>query len=174
MAEAIRRQCDPFAFSLGFRHPRSGDWNRWLTTRRNVYIRWRGDCYDEVVLQWARFGRPRFTIDVHASEVIHPLDGPAGPVRRVRGVSVMAWSPFLNPICPDEFGPWRSIPSVVALLNDCLVELDRYFRDNVVGPHLVPGIVYLVSPSEGPGWLTPEDRTWGDPTRDPERDFGLC
>jgi hypothetical protein len=170
MAEAVRRECAPVAFDLGFRHPRKGDWNRWLTTRRNVYIRWRGDAYDEVVLTWARFGRCRFTVDTHTSTVLDRLGDPEGPVREVRGASIGAAASLLLPPFFGEFGLFRPIPSVVALFNQCLVELDRWFRDGVAGPHIVPGIVYRVSPKSGPGWLTAEGRTWGDPRRDPERD----
>jgi hypothetical protein len=173
MAEAIRRECDPVAFRLGFRHPRKGDWNRWVTTRRNVYIRWRGDAYDEVVLRWARFGGSRFTVSSDTSVVVDMLNHPDGPIREVRNAMVRASASVLLPPFFGQFGLWRSIPSVVALLNQCLVELDHWVRDDIAGPHVLTGLPYRVSPTSGPGWLpTAQCRAWGDPTRDPERDGG--
>ena len=97
MAEALRSECDPVAFSLGFRHPRKGDWDRWQTTRRNVYIRWRGYEYDEVTLEWARFGRPWFRVDFSTSVVIASSGDEAWPVRLVTSGRIDAWSGFESP-----------------------------------------------------------------------------
>jgi hypothetical protein len=172
MAEAIRLDCDPVAFSLGFRHPRRGNWDRWLTTSRNVYIRWRGEHYDEVILQWARYGEAWFRVDISSSTVVAWSDGHTdSPSRSVRFARGDAWAGPLAPLCRDKFGPWRSIPSVVDVFNRCLAELDLYVREDAPGPHIGARGVYTVSPSAHPNWLTRLDRDWGDPRRDPERDI---
>jgi hypothetical protein len=169
MAEAIRRECDPFAFSLGFRHPRKGDWNRWLTTRRNVYIRWRGMDFDEVVFNWGRWGAAFFRMHVARSRADPAPYPPDGIPRTESGGLVYAWAGPIAPICRDKFGPWRTVESVVALTNQCFAELDGWLRDDIVGPHLHVGGAKRITATEG--WLHPLYRTWGDPFLDPESDI---
>jgi hypothetical protein len=168
MAEAIRRECDPFADSLGFRHPREGDWNRWLTSRRNVYLRSREGGYDEVLMCWGRRGAPWFRMEFECSRP-DSLPSPDGGIsREVRGGLAYAWTGRIAPLCRDKFGPWRSIADTVELTNQCFSELDAWFKNDVAGRHLVVLPVRRITPTDG--WSHSIYRTRGDPTLDPERD----
>lgn len=168
MAEAIRRECDPFALSLGFRHPRKANWNRWLTSRRNVYLRWREGNYDEVLFRWGRWGAPWFRAEFERSR-LDPPSNPGGGVSRVvtSGVAY-AWTGRLAPLCRDKFGPWRTVAETVELTNRCFLELDSWFKDDLEGPHLVMMSDRRITPTEGSSHSV--YRTWGDPMLDPERE----
>jgi hypothetical protein len=129
MAEAIRRECDPLMYSFGFRHPRHWSWERWPTTRRNVYIRWRDGDYDEVLLIWGHFGRPWFTMEFFMSRLTPPHP-PGALIRRTGGSVMYAWDRFRRaPPCRDKFGPWRSILATVAVTKQCLTELNAFMLE---------------------------------------------
>jgi hypothetical protein len=167
MAEAIRRECDPVIFALGFRNPRKGDWNRWLTTRRNVYIRWRGTSCDEIVLRWARYGQPKFSVSFESSVVEIPPRDKHQAQRLVIGGSLRVWR--LNDwIGSSSFGPWRSPESVAAFLNRRIEGLDAFFLRGERQWYLSLGY-----PHREPSGrvVSSEVRAWGDPWLDPESDY---
>jgi hypothetical protein len=168
MAEAIRRECDPLMFSFGFRHPKNWTWERWGTSRRNVYLRWRDGDYDEVTLMWGRFGKPWFRMHYFISRLTppHPSDA---LVRRIGGGIMHAWERgrFL-PFSKDKFGPWRSIEDVAAITKQCLIEINHFMVDERVGAHIwVAPHWRRVGPGEH-GYSTLKYE--GNPMLDDERD----
>ena len=136
LAEAIRRECDPLMFSFGFRHPKNWTWERWGTSRRNVYLRWRDGDYDEVTLMWGRFGKPWFRIDYFMSRLTPPHPKGALARRTCQG-RMYAWPRGqIVPLCQDKFGPWRSIGDTAVLTKQCLAELNAFMLNEVVGIHM--------------------------------------
>jgi hypothetical protein len=168
MAEAIRRDCDPAIFALGFRNPKKNNWDRWRATRRNVYIRWRGTCYDEISLQWARYGRPKFFLHYRTSVVERPPRDGLAAQRLVEESRMTSWRLLRAWIASDWFGPRRSPDSVAALVNRRVQALDAFFLRRERQWYLDPG-----KPHREPfDWdKSHERRTWGDPWRDHESDY---
>jgi hypothetical protein len=167
MAEAIRRECDPVIFALGFRNPRRGDWGRWPATRRNVYIRWRGTSYDEIVLDWARYGRPKFRVWFETSVVEVPPQDDRLAQRLVRGGCLSVWR-LMPWIGSNWFGPRRSPESTAAFLNLRFQGLNAFFLRGEAQPYLTLGYPHR-EPSER--YRAPEVCAWGDPWLDPESDY---
>jgi hypothetical protein len=171
MAEAIRRDCDPVLFALGFRNPRKGDMYRWETTRRNVYIRWRGVNFDQVWLQWDKYNRPKFFLYFESSRVDRPPHGAEPAIRSVcRGI-FQSWrspSPYVG---GGWFGPWRSPDGVAALVNRRVQALDPFLLHGEVAWPINPGKWRQIPFNELADRLCPQRRIWGDPWRDPESDY---
>lgn len=136
LAAAIRRECDPLMFSFGFRHPNHWTWDRWCTTRRNAYLRWRGGDYDEVWLQWDRYGGAAFRINFFISRLTPPH--PHGALaRRTGDAFIHAWERGrVWPLAKDKFGPWRSIDATVKVAKQCLGEVNDFMLHERVGIHM--------------------------------------
>jgi hypothetical protein len=167
MAEAIRRDCDPAIFALGFRNPRKGDWSRWGATRRNVYIRWRGTNYDEMVVDWARYSEPKFRVRFATSVVNAPPQDGRQARRLVIVGHLVCWR--LNDwVGSNSFGPWRSPASVAAFLVQRIQGLEGFFLRGEPQWYLGLGYPHY-KPSERTE--SPEMRAWGDPWLDPESDY---
>jgi hypothetical protein len=168
MGEAIRRDCDPVILALGFRNPKKNHWDRWSATRRNVYIRWRGTSYDEIVLRWDKYNRPKFFLHYKTSVVEHPPREGQEAQRLVMGGRMACWRLSRARIGSDWFGPWRSPDSVAALVNRRVHDLDAFFLSGVKHPYLDPGNPHR-EPFDWDKWF--ERRTWGDPWLDAESDY---
>lgn len=174
MAEAIRRDCDPVIFSLGFRNPRRGDAYRWGgTTRRNIYLRWRGTTYDEIEIQWDHLSRPWCRLNFQTSQVLQP---PRGELHAVRSItrgnlrSRRLWGGWI--------GPWRSPTGVAALVNRRVLQLEAYLLRGESGWWISVCPPIRASLDEADDglrneWLVEalrEEWVFGDPWLDPESD----
>jgi hypothetical protein len=169
MAETIRRDCDPVLFGLGFRNPRDMTLDRWETTRRNTYVRWRGTDYDELKLIWARYGRAKFQFRFETSQVETPPRGDTPATRLVRHGWVRSFTGPVRMIGGQWFGPWMTAVAAAALMNRRILELNGFLLSGKVGPHLYVGAPRRISPDDER--LLPRTKIWGDPWRDPESDY---
>jgi hypothetical protein len=162
MAEAIRRDCDPVSFNLGFRNPRKSDPDRWMATRRNVYIRWRGTTFDQIDLQWDKYNRPKFFLNFRTCRVELPPQGYHAARRLVTyGIVRSAWTPSAYLPGGGWFGPGNSPESVAALVNHRVLQLNAFLLNGKTGWYLEVGPPRPMSP----------DQIWGDPWLDPETDY---
>jgi len=169
LAEAIRRDCDPVLFGQGFRNPNKTDLDRWGTTRRNAYFRWRGTDYDQIVLYWDKYNRSKVRVEFEISRVEHPPEGDRHCVRWVSGGYLLT-SRYLGGCW---FGPWRSPMGAAAFLKRRLQQLDVF---------LVRGEPHWLVTSGAPRRFCLDDhgdglyrrmKIWGDPWLDPESDYAL-
>jgi hypothetical protein len=168
MAEAIRRECGPVLFGMGFRNPRRNDPGRWHTARRDTYLRWRGTNYDQIHLQWDKYNRPKFFLKFMTSSVEHPPSDGLAALRAVRFGNLRSWR---GPILGGWFGPWRTLDGVVRLVNRRISEADHYMLTGVVGPHMTITPPILRGPDDGEARVPPEMKIWGDPWLDAESDY---
>jgi hypothetical protein len=169
MAEAVRQDCDPVIFALGFRNPRKSDSDRWgETTRRNVYIRWRGTTYDEILLQWDKYNRPKFFLRYRTSQVEHPPQDGHAAVRLVTRGTMIVWRLPRTYVGSAWFGPWRSPGSVAAFVNRRVLRLNAFLLHGETEWYLNPGKPRR-EPRDGDEWV--ERRSWGDAWLDPESDY---
>jgi hypothetical protein len=172
MAEAIRRDCDPVLFNLGFRNPRKSDPDRWTATRRNVYIRWRGTTYDQIDLQWDKYNRPKFFLKFRTSRVELPPQGDRAAWRLVtNGIMRPTRTPSAYLLGGGWFGPWRSPESVAALVNRRVLQLNAFLLNGETGWYLSMRPPRPMSPDQGDDRIPPRMKIWGDPWLDPESDY---
>jgi len=171
MAEAIRRDCDPVLFGLGFRNPRRMDLDRWYATRRNIYIRWRGTSYDQIDIQWDKYNRPKFFLHFWTSRVERPPQDGHAAWRVVTHGTISSWRSPLPYLGGGWFGPWRSVEGVAALVTRRIMQLNAYLLHGETGPWILAGAPRSVSPDDGDDRLYPRMKIWGDPWLDPESDY---
>lgn len=169
MAEAIRRDCDPVLRGLGFRNPRDMTLDRWETTRRNTYVRWRGTCYDELKLIWDKYNRAKFFFRFETSRVERPPQGDVPATRLVTYGAMRSWVAPLGLWRSDWFGPWMSPVAAAALMNSRIFELDAYLMGGGLTRHIGDGAPHRIAPDDAR--ILPREKIWGDPWRDPESDY---
>jgi hypothetical protein len=171
MAEALRRDCDPMLLGLGFRNPHRMDNDRWHTTRRNTFLRWRGTDYDEVAFQWDKYGRPKFFLNFWTSRVEQPPANGKAALRAFRGGIMRSWQGPLRVLHGGWFGPWMAIETVTALVNWRILQLNDFLVNGVIGPQVSVGPPRLRGPDDGEDRVPPVMKIWGDPWLDPESDY---
>jgi hypothetical protein len=69
MSELFRKECAPVLYELGFRHPKAEFWHPGPITRKNVFARWRGEDYDEILFNWWSYGTPKFDLELSTRQV---------------------------------------------------------------------------------------------------------
>jgi hypothetical protein len=119
---------------MGFRHPKVVEFKRWATTRRNVFVRWRGEDYDELVVFWWTLGRPRFELQLCARRV--EPSPPGHTTYRLMRAGVHR--SFLgNRQCGDLFGGWLPrVGPTIARARSRLLEIDEWFRTGEATAHV--------------------------------------
>jgi hypothetical protein len=173
MAEAIRRDCDPVLFALGFRNPRRMDLDRWHTSRRNTYIRWRGTAYDQVEIHWNKYNRPKFFLNFWTSRVERPPRDGHAAWRMVTHGTLSAWRSPCPYLGTGWFGPWRSVDDVPNLVNRRVLQLEAYLLRGETGWWINVGAPRPTSPDDGDLRVWPRMKIWGDPWLDPESDYPM-
>jgi hypothetical protein len=172
MAEAIRRDCDPVFFGLGFRNPGRSDPDRWGgTTRRNLYVRWRGTDYDEIELQWDKYSRPKFFLNFMTSRIERPPRDAGAALRAVRFGDVRPWRGPILLLLGGWFGPWLSPDGVARLVNRRVPQVNDYMLRGHVGSYMTVTPPILRGPDDGDERVPPRMKIWGDPWLDPESDY---
>lgn len=147
MAEAVRRECDPVLLSMGFRNPVRHNWERFYVSRRNVFIRWRGEHYDEVYFHWRSFNRPSFFIEFKTTDLERmcaPTPTPRlSPCRMIawfgRAPGLFGWLRFWG---NDQFGPMQSIEATTVLANERLRDMNSYLLTGEPSSHVALGFSY--------------------------------
>jgi hypothetical protein len=118
MSEAFRATCAPVLYSLGFRNPKRVEWERWANTKRNIFIRWRGDGYDEVHVNWWNRGRPRF----HIEQMTRRVEANPGSSGSTAFHLAKAYS--------ETYSAWLRDPQkVIERARDWLTQIDPWFRE---------------------------------------------
>jgi hypothetical protein len=170
-ADAIRRECGPMLFELGFRNPRRLDRDRWrVATRRDVYLRWRGTTFDCLEVSWDRYAIPRCRLYFETSMVEQPSAGGHPAIRSVTPGNLRARSWSVAWISPDYFGRWwHSVDQDLAEIKCSLLAWEAFLQSGTVDWRV------WVAPSrrigfEGDG-TSPGWRMRGDPWLDPESDY---
>jgi hypothetical protein len=172
MAEAIRRECGPVLFGMGFRNPRRNDLDRWHgTSRRDTYLRWRGTNYDQIHLQWDKYNRPKFFLRFMTSSVECPPTDSVAALRAVRFGNLRPWRGPILILLGGWFGPWMSPDGVTKLVNRRIPEVNAYMLQGDVGPHVTVTPPILRGPDDGEDRVPPRMKIWGDPWLDPESDY---
>lgn len=172
MAEAIRRDCDPLLFSLGYRNPRKNDLNRLGgITRRNMYLRWRGTTLDSVGFYWDKYNRAKCYMEFETSTVVSRPEEGRPAVRRITRGSMVAWKGPGRYIGSGWFGPWRSIDSFTAQLRRRILQLEGYFQTGERGWWINVGNTQCIGPEDGDSFPIEGIKLWGDPWLDPESDY---
>jgi hypothetical protein len=141
MSEAFRKNCDPILFSQGYRNPVRHDRDRWHTTRRNVFLRWRDEHYDEVYISWGDWGAPYFYLEFRTTQVsrMRPLGSPS-PTPRLFHCRLFAWnvswlSGWIN-MFGERFGPFMSVNRAIELAGARLIDLEEFLRTGEVTKHI--------------------------------------
>lgn len=149
MAEAVRRECDPVLIAMGFRNPARHNWERFYVSRRNVFIRWRGEYYDEVYFHWRSFNRPSFFIEFLTTDLQRLGHDARTPTPRISACRMIAWygrAPglfgWLRFWGNDQFGPMQSIKATTALANERLREMNSYLLTGEPWSHVSFGFRY--------------------------------
>lgn len=169
MGEALRRDCDPVLFSLGFRNPRKMDWNRWYTTRRNIYLRWHGTTFHEVCVDWARYTPGKFKLAFVTSRVERPPQADVPAIRIITHGYLQNWQAPLGLWRSYDFGPWMSPAATAALVNRRVFALNEYLLEGKPSRHVRDGRPIRIHPDDPR--RTASRKIFGDPWRDPESDY---
>lgn len=168
LAEAIRRDCDPVLFAMGYRNPAKTDLDRWRTTRRNSYFRWRGTDYDEIIMYWDKYNRPKVRIEVKISRVETPPQGDRFCVRWISYATIKTWRGINKWVNGCWFGPWRSPEKAAAFVNRRLLQLEAYLLRGEAHWAINFGPARRVTFNDELDRLYPRQKVWGDPWLDPE------
>jgi hypothetical protein len=137
----------------------------------DVFLRWRGVDLDEIRFDWARWNRPSFRIFFRSYKFERDLNGNPTEFRSRTSGQVCVrkllgeWGYF------EWFGPWRSPRRAAELARKGLGELDAFFLNGAVGPHVSLGVSARIGPGLDPPQVPPWWRRFGDPTTDPESDI---
>jgi hypothetical protein len=170
LAEAIRRDCGPLLFSLGFRHPRTNDLNRWGgITRRNAYLRWRETTFDSVGFYWDKYNRPKCYMEFETSTVVRRSEEGLPALREITTGSMSAWTTPISGLGSGWFGPWRSIDSCTAQIKRRILQLERFLQTGERVRCISAGPPRLNKPDRDDGYQYLN--AWGDPWLDPESDY---
>ena len=173
LAEAIRRECDPVLLAQGFRNPRkTTSMDRWAgSTRRNIYLRWRGTDYDEIEIYWYKYNRPRFRISFSTSRIERPPSGDRHAVRWVTYGGVRSWKSPFRYWGGESFCPWRSPEGVATLVAQRMVRLDAFLRRGETSWCIWTGSPMRRSLDDPDDRAPLEMKIQGDPWLDPESDY---
>jgi hypothetical protein len=179
LGAAVQERCGALLKAQGYRNPAKGDWDRWLATRRSIFIRRRGEIYDELVFNWRTFNRPKFTIDVRTSEIGRMVPaGRAPSFRHLQHLRLRSWvlrAPTAGVVAAGHwFGPWRDVDSAITLACQRLEQLENYLmtgepswmihfgsNDACRGP-FDPA---MLQPVFWPGYSDPELEPWPPKSR---------
>jgi hypothetical protein len=170
LGEAVRASCRPLLYEMGFRNPRKHDRDRWSGTRLDIFLRWRGPDYDEVRIEWRTLNRPSFFIHGMSSKFERDSEGRPTEFRRLTYPGACSSVCRLCGNACVHFGPLQSVRRAVETANRGLQELNEYFLDGTVGPHISTYTEVRVGPGISPPGLSDWSRRFGDPALDPESD----
>lgn len=128
----FQARCAPILKEVGFRNPAKGNRDIWPATRRNVFIRRRGDIHEHVFVYWNKWGAGRFEIYARTSQAERmrpPGCGPPHPRLLDLTVRSAIWRRPSGRIIyvGRGFGRGR-VDRTLELAARRLVELDRYLK----------------------------------------------
>jgi hypothetical protein len=148
LAAAVRNECLPLLFEMGFRNPKKADRDRWEASRPFVFGRWRGHDYDHVEIRWDLYGRPKFWIGFLARRFEPPKEAGGAPTWRLLSGDIYTWRIGLwggRVVAGQTFGN-GSISRSIEMAKRRLEEVNEFLLSGVARPHIgvwidLPGYV---------------------------------
>jgi hypothetical protein len=141
LSESIRKFTDPILREYGFENPPVGHPYDWGVSRRNVWIRIRGDYRDEIYFTWDKYGRALIALSFLTSQVerMRPPDV-TGPTPRLNDGNVLPNKWLIHLFVPgfdfSWFGYFSSVESTVRLAKMRLADLNSYLLTGLPKDHI--------------------------------------